>query len=295
MYFRTDLALELREAETGQIDGVLVTEKRADDAQITIIDVQNEAGVKKLGKPVGRYITIELPPLTDNVPGNDKWPELIADELDEMLPKQGLVLVCGLGNHNITPDALGPQTLSRILATRHITGEFARSAGFTGLRPVAALAPGVLGQTGIEVAELLLGIVERVKPVAVIVVDALASRRLNRLGCTIQIGNSGISPGSGIANARPSIDQKTLGVPVIAIGVPTVVDAATLAADLMEPEDEKAWDDLRQSVSPRGASMIVTPREIDLLIDRASALAALSINCALQPELSIDDILSLTS
>lgn len=293
MYFRTDLALEMREPEKGKLDGVRMEEKRREDALITIIEVENKMGEKSIGKPVGRYITIELPPLTDNAPGQNEYWDIISDELYPLLPPTGSVLVCGLGNQDITPDALGPQTISRILATRHITGEFERSAGFHGLRSVAALAPGVLGQTGIEVAEILKGIVERIKPVAVIVVDALASRRLSRLGCTIQISNTGISPGSGIANARPSIDQNSLGVPVIAVGVPTVVDAATLAAELIEPEDENAWNELRESVSPRGASMIVTPREIDLLIERAASLTALSINCALQQEISKQDILSL--
>ena len=295
MFFRTDLALEMQEADSAFAEGVRVEEVTRGDAKITCIHVTNEAGEKRIGKPVGRYTTIELPPLTDNLPNESRWSDVVSGALKKVIPPGGPVLVCGLGNEEITPDALGPRTAAHILATRHIAGEWERAAGLSGLRPVSVLAPGVLGQTGIEAAELLAGIVRQIKPAAVVVIDALASRRLSRLGCTLQISDTGISPGSGVANSRPSIDQKTLGVPVIAIGVPTVVDAATLAADLLEPDDEAAWEKLRETVSPRGAGMIVAPREIDLLIKRAAALTALSLNCALQPSLSRKEIRDLIS
>ena len=272
MYFRTDLALEMREAEKGKLDGVRVEEKRQGGALITIIEVENETGEKVIGKPVGRYITIELPPLTDNVPGEKEYLDAISEVLYALLPPVGPVLVCGLGNQDITPDALGPQTISRILATRHIIGEIERSAGLHGMRSVAALAPGVLGQTGMEVAEILEGMVEHIKPVAVIVVDALASRRLSRLGCTVQIANSGISPGSGINNARPSIDQKTLGVPVIAVGVPIVHKMQYMESLKIEghsltvknkagpPKGEKIW---ASHIDQGGATRYITTSKIN--------------------------------
>ena len=184
-----------------------------------------------------------------------------------------------------------------MLATRHITGELARSSG-RGLRPVAVLAPGVLGQTGIETSELMLGLVRQLHPAAVIVIDALASRRLSRLGCTVQLSDTGISPGAGVGNARPRIDRAIMGVPVVGIGVPTVVDAATLALDLLpggddgtETEDERA---LGKS-SRRAARDDGHSREIDLLIERAARLVAMGINCALQPSLTPAEVFSLVS
>ena len=199
----------------------------------------------------------------------------------------------GLGNDNITPDALGPRTIDKIRATRHISAELAKSVGLEGLRMVSALAPGVLGQTGIETGEIIMGVSKSVKPSAVITVDALASRRLSRLGCTVQIADTGVTPGSGVGNARAQINEQTLGVPVIAVGVPTVVDAATLANDLLGDNEEDK--DLFSKLDGQGADMIVTPREIDLMIDRAAKLLALAINSALQPTLTVEDIMAMTS
>lgn len=208
-----------------------------------------------------------------------------------MLPKDGLVLVVGLGNCNITPDNLGPMTAKNVLATRHIKGEIARSTGLSALRPVAVIAPGVLGQTGIESAELIASVSKKLSPCAIIVIDALASMKLERLGCTVQISDTGISPGAGVNNARPKIDSSNLGVPVISIGVPTVVDAVTIACNLTGASKES----LKSQISPRGEIMMVTPREIDLLIERAAKLSGLAINRALQPEFSIEDIATLIS
>ena len=204
-----------------------------------------------------------------------------------MLPKEGTILIAGIGNETITPDALGPKSADNILATRHITGELKRSLGLSGLRSVAVLAPGVLGQTGIETGELIKSVVESIKPSAVIVIDALASRSLSRLGCTIQISDAGISPGSGVGNHRLSLNKETMGIPVIGIGVPTVVDAQTLALELI-PEAKLSYQQ-KGLVSPRGEQMIVTPREIDLLIERASRLVGMSLNCALHKGLSVED------
>jgi spore protease len=217
--------------------------------------------------------------------------EALAEEIKKLLPKEGLVLIAGLGNYQVTPDALGPKTASLTFATRHIQGEIARSTGLDGLRPVAVLAPGVLGQTGMETGEILASLCKELKPSAVIVVDAMASRKTERVGTTIQICDTGISPGSGVGNARPQLNSETLGVPVIAMGVPTVVDAKTLAADLamQSGAQESAVEKLQNSAEPHGTAMIVTPREIDLLIERAAKLLSLAINTALHPDFTPED------
>lgn len=292
---RTDLALEAHEMAEGEVKGVSFHTEEKNGAVISKIEILNEEGAQNVGKPIGNYITVEVPPLSDNVREIDSHIEVVADEIRNLLPKEGLVLVAGLGNSDITPDALGPLTTDLVLATRHITGEFARSVGLENLRAAAVITPGVLGQTGIETGELLLGIVERLKPAAVIVVDALASRQLSRLGCTVQLSDAGISPGSGVGNARPKIDKTTLGVPVLSMGVPTVVDAATLAADLLSDDGDEENDQIRQKISPRGAQMMVTPREIDLLVERAARLVAMGINRALHPAFSTEDLYSLVS
>ncbi len=292
MNIRTDLAIEQRELHPHEEEGVQSEEFTSGKATISRIKITNEAGQQALGKAKGTYITVEVPPISTDAGIDAELTETLSKELENLLPQSGLVLVAGLGNSDITPDALGPKAASTVLATRHITGEVAKATGLGDLRGVAVLSPGVLGQTGIETGEIIAGIVEKIKPTAVIVIDALASRRLQRLGCTVQMTDSGISPGAGVGNNRKEISAATLGVPVIAIGVPTVVEAATLAYDITgsEPDDEKLSE-----IEPRGAKMIVTPREIDTLISRAAMLISHSINCALQKSLTPDDLLSLVS
>lgn len=293
MIFRTDLALEASEKLKQNIEGLEQKIEEFKDIKATEITIKSETAAKKVGKPQGKYITIELPNFTDNNQDLKEKIKIISRKIRELIPEKGLVFVVGLGNSNITPDAFGPKTISSVLATRHITGELARSTGLDQLRPVAVLSPGVLGQTGIEVSEIILSITKKIKPSVVIVVDALASRETKRLGSTIQISNTGISPGSGVGNSRPSINEESLGVPVVSIGVPTVVDALTLAGDLIPQLDEKITKYIKDKVYPRGEPMMVTPREIDLLVDRASNLTAMSINYALHTGLTIDDILDL--
>lgn len=288
MQIRTDLALEARELKPEIPAGVRSEDVQAGEAHISRIVVETEDGAKALGKPVGTYITVEVPPLSDD---NDMDPDIvqsIKNELISLLPKEGPVLVVGLGNTEITPDALGPKAAAAVLATRHITGELARSIGLEGLRGVSVLSPGVLGQTGIETSEILEGVVEKTKPAAVVVIDALASRRLARLGCTVQMADSGICPGSGVGNQRKEISRSVVGVPVISVGIPTVVDAATLAYDLVGGSGGT-----EEKVNPRGAQMIVTPREIDLIIDRAAGLLGHAINCALQPAFEPEVLIAL--
>ncbi len=286
--YRTDLAMENRELLGEQeIKGVDNSEESYENIKISRITVLNEEGAKRLGKPVGSYVTVQAPPFTGSVDTSYQEIEMIAKEIARMLPKDPkLVLVAGLGNRSITPDALGPDVAGQILATRHIKKEVAQAAGLGDLTPVAAIAPGVLGQTGVETGEIIASVAREIQPSAVIVIDALASKSLERLGCTIQISDAGIVPGSGVQNARKALNRETMGIPVIAIGIPTVVDAATIACDLLDDES----DATRQKVEPRGAAMMVTPREVDVMIERAAKVLGLAINKALQPAMELEDI-----
>lgn len=290
---RTDLAVEERELLGEDIRGVEYSDEERGGLRIERLRIATDRAAQLLHKPEGTYVTAQLPPLTDNIRDTDSRVEALAQEIRRLLPVHGLVLVAGLGNIEITPDALGPKSASKVLATRHITGEIARSTGLDRLRAVAVLNTGVTGQTGIETGELLQGVIKNIRPSAMIVIDALASRRLERLGCTMQISDAGISPGAGVGNRRVRIDADTMGVPVIAIGVPTVVDALTLAFDLLEIDDERQGMELSRTVSPQGRTMVVTPKEVDLLIDRAAHLISLSVNMALQSDISTEDLLNL--
>ena len=286
MQGRTDLALEQKEQHHSLPEGVNCEETKKGSAVITKIMIKNNLGAETLKKPIGTYTTIEVPPFTDNLNDEDLI-KTASDALGELVPKTGSALIVGLGNREITPDALGPKAVARILATGHIGAELKRVANLNEIRDVFVLSPGVLGQTGIEVFNLLSALTNEIKPAFLIVIDALASRNLSRLGCTLQMSDSGIEPGSGVGNARQEISQKTLGVPVIAVGVPTVVDAKTLVFDLTGKEEE--------TINPNGRQMIVTPREIDLLIDRAASLISNCVNRALHPNIDpniIDELLA---
>ena len=296
MNFRTDLAVECHEYATEKHpEGVKVKKEQVDDIKITTITVENEKGEKAIGKARGRYITLEIAPLTKNSHLFSSQLTVLSQQIKKLLPEKGTVLVAGLGNDKITPDALGPRCVSFLLATRHINGELAKSIGFHNLRSVAAVVPGVLGQTGIESAEIIKGVVNNIKPSAVIVVDALASRSVSRLGTTVQMTDTGVSPGSGVGNFRSEISSNTLGVPVIALGVPTVVDGATLALDLLEKTgfDIKNSENLHDVFS--SPVMMVTPKEVDNMIERAAKLVAMGINTALQPDISPEDIMAIVS
>lgn len=290
MNIRTDLALEAQEIVGDTDDGVIISNKEYENMCITKIEITNNNGAQHLGKEIGTYITAELPDLTGSFSHTDERLEIIGQYIRQLLPAKGTVLVVGLGNLNITPDALGPKSTNKILATRHITGELAKATGLDKLRSVAVIAPGVLGQTGVETGELVTSVVAKIKPTAVIAIDALASRRVQRLGCTLQISNTGISPGAGVGNNRFAINKKTIGIPVIAIGIPTVVDAMTLAQDILPC---KINNEIKNEVMPKNKSMVVTPREIDLLIERGAQLISLSVNCALHNNFNLSEIISL--
>lgn len=301
---RTDLALESHEIAQakGAVDGVLSEETKNGEVTVTKVTVLNENGAKTIGKPVGTYVTVEASGLFEA--GDEVYENAlssVANELVNMLKnvKNGLVLVAGLGNSLMTPDALGPRTVENILVTRHIAGELCKIEGLEGMRPVAAIAPGVLGQTGVETGEIIYALVQKIQPTVVIVVDALSSRRASRLGNTIQISDTGITPGSGIGNSRFAINSETLGVPVISIGVPTVVDAATLVIDVLEgagiPANQTDEQKIKSSIEPGGLTMFVTPRLVDLVIEHAAKLTGMAINRALHPTISKENIAMLVN
>lgn len=290
MRLRTDLAVEAREIAGEHVGGMDYRTYHENGLSISRMTVRTERARQALGKEIGTYITVELPSLTDNVSATDGRLQTIGREIRRLLPVNGLLLVAGLGNEAVTPDSLGPKTASRVLATRHLTGEIARATGLERLRPVAVMRTGVTGQTGIETGEYLLSIVKRIRPNAVIAIDALASRRLERLGCTLQISDTGISPGAGVGNHRTRINHETLGVPVIAIGVPTVVDVQTLANDLLGSDFKS---DTIARLAPKGRRMVVIPDEIDLLTERAARLIGFSLNAAMQNDFELSDLVAL--
>lgn len=294
---RTDLAVEKHEiAGEKNIDGIQAEKYTENGVTVTKINVLDDNASRAIGKPIGLYITAEVIPFTKSSDLFSSQLSVLTDLIRKLLPAEGLVLVAGLGNKTITPDALGPRSAELIFATRHIGSEIRKSINLENLRDVAQIVPGVLGKTGIETAEIIESVVKNVNPCAVIVVDALASRRLERLGTTVQIATSGVVPGSGVGNSRSRIDSDTLGVPVISIGVPTVVDAATLASDLFEKTGyRQESDELDRILKTLGETIMVTPKEIDLLVERASQLVAMAINCALQPNIDPKDILAIVS
>lgn len=286
MNARTDLAIEKDSFISGdRPKGIRRKIFETKKTKITKISVLDKEAAEAMGKPVGEYITVELDEFSYDTELLDDRMKSISKQISSLLPKgDGTVLVAGIGNKDITPDALGPRCAEGIFSTRHITSELAEEIGLDFLNPVCSLATGVLGQTGIETGEIIKSVADAIKPKAVIVIDALAAAGLERLGRTVQITDTGITPGSGVGNKRAEISKNTLGVPVIAIGVPTVVDAVTLAKDMTGNKTA--------TESAEAQNMMVTPREIDVMIERASKLISLCINCALQPETDPELLLS---
>lgn len=287
MNINTDLALEARELAGSNTDGTEVIEKSYDGMNVTRINIITERASEIFGKEKGTYITAEFYSMPDIFSDNGKKTKIIGRYIRELLPENGTVLVAGLGNYRITPDALGPQSTRYIIATRHIKSEIAKNSELQKLRSTAVIAPGVLGQTGIEAGELILSTVQKIKPSAVIAIDALASRRTERLGCTLQISNTGISPGAGIGNRRIEIKEKFLGIPVIAIGVPTVVNAYTLVCDIIGDKKIDKTDLTEKK------NMFITPREIDTVIEKSSRFIGMAVNMALQESYSLTDLIEI--
>lgn len=289
MAFRTDLAVEAIENHktAAALPHVRQSDRTLEGFAVHEVRILSEVAAREIGKPQGRYLTLELDALIRRE--EDAFPracKALSTLLRELLPhpNDGPVLIAGLGNRMITPDAIGPQTADHVIATRHLVAQ--SPAIFADWRPVSALAPGVLGQTGVETGEVICGVLDRVRPAAVIAVDALAAGRLSRLLRTVQLADTGITPGAGVGNARAALNKETLGVPVIAVGVPTVVDGATLAheisSQLGQPACE-ALDDLSQPV-------MITTRDIDREVADISRMIGYAVNMALHPHLSVADI-----
>lgn len=300
---RTDLAIEsgemFREQNPGlgEIEGVKTEVYKSDKYTSTTVLIESEEGSRALSKPIGTYITIEADGLMENdITAFDEISEALKNELSKLLgdTKGKSILVAGLGNREITPDSVGPKVVSRMLVTRHIFSEM--PALSDSLYSVCAVAPGVLGITGIETLEILKGIIEKAKPDAIIVIDALAARKIERLGTTIQISDTGIIPGSGVANSRKALNEETLGVKTYAIGVPMVVDAVTLVRDALgEVKAENKKQDEILSSHLKTPSYMICPQNIDALSDRISSVLSRGINLALQKNLDAEDILALTA
>lgn len=268
---RTDLAVEsFEKSENTKIDGVKITEK----GNLTYLQVLNQNGADSIGKPIGNYCTLKVKSFINDIDILDGRLNEFSYVLSSLLPKKlDSILVIGLGNDKITADALGPSASDFVLSTRHITGDLAKNLGMTDLFPVSCVNTGVLGNTGIESAEIVKGIVTQIHPSCVITVDALAAMSTDRLGTTVQFSDSGISPGSGVGNHRYEISEHTLGIPVISIGIPTVVSTSVF-------ENE-------------GEPLFVTPREIDKITNLGAKLIGMGINVCLQKNLSVEDLLTL--
>lgn len=303
MFFtRTDLAMESFEASgKGAMPGVQVNHWDASDIRITEVLITDTESARELGKPCGSYLTLECPHLREHDPdARLAMASLLSEEIARLLPtdtSDAPIMVVGLGNRSITPDSLGPLAVDRTLVTRHMMeGPFAHS----NMKSVCAVAPGVLGITGIETMEMVESIAGKIHPRAIICIDSLAARDSHRIGSTIQLTNTGIQPGGGVGNHRKPLTQETLGAPVISLGMPTVIYAATLARDAFAwlagkegdaANHETALADMERTLlSAEIGEMIVTPREIDVLIQDAAGIIASAVNHALQPDLSDAEI-----
>lgn len=315
---RTDLALETREMyreeKEQEIPGVEVDVSETRGLKVTRVNIREEVGARIMNKPIGNYITIEA----DGIRNRDRdvyedSSRMLGEELKRIAPvdRDSTTLVVGLGNWNVTPDSLGPKTVSHLMVTRHIF-EYLPDQVDEGVSPVCAISPGVLGVTGIETGEIVEGIVAKIKPDRVVAIDALASRKMERINSTIQVADTGISPGSGIGNKRKELSHDSLGVPVIAIGVPTVVDAATMASDtidmvvdtmlrqahegneffqmLQRMKGEERYDLIREVLDPNVGSLVVTPKEIDDMITDMSKILANGLNIYLHRSIGPDDV-----
>lgn len=314
---RTDLAVESHqmagEAQgTPNIPGVDVETDEKDGIHFTKLHVKDPTAARMIGKMVGHYLTFEVPELRSKDPElQEKVAIRFAEEFSKFLnlPDKATVLIIGLGNWNVTPDALGPLVVKKVFVTRHLYSHMAEVLD-DGFRPVSAVSPGVLGITGIETSEIVRGIVQNVKPDLVIAIDALASRSLERVNTTIQVADSGITPGAGVGNKRKGLNEETLGVKVIAIGVPTVVDAVTIAHDTIDLlmhrmerdapgnscaqlfdnfNDQEKKQMIHEILQPLGQNLMVTPKEIDQFIDDIATVVANGLNMALHSSITPED------
>lgn len=307
---RTDLALEateICEEQSTALDGVVVDTKELEDCTITTVEIINEIGSKIMNKEIGKYITLESDLMKfDDDDSREKVINYLKDELIEIFgtDQSKKTLIIGLGNWNITSDALGPRAVSKTLVTRHIFKNYNKDYD-DDFSEVAALSPGVMGITGIETVEIVKSIVDKIKPDRVVAIDALASRKMDRVNSTIQISTGGIAPGGGVGNKRKALDKSHLGVDVIAIGVPTVVDAATLTIDVLDLaidnlievsqensefykmltklKEEEKYQLIKDSLDPYDKNLIVTPKDIDETIENLAIIISEGLNRSLHP------------
>ncbi len=301
---RTDLALEATERfkeDNVEVHGVEVREKydKEKDVRTTVVRITTENGAKTMGKPQGTYITIEAPDLS--VPDEDYHREIseeVAHHLKELIDfsQQQSVLVVGLGNQDITADSLGPRAVENIHMTRHVIREYGLKSCFhMKMHQISGIVPGVMAQTGMETLEIVQGVVTETKPDVVIAIDALAARSTARLNRTIQITDTGISPGSGVGNHREGLNEENLSVRVIGIGVPTVVDAATIVHDSMANlldalEEEEQKEFLEEMISPKLYTMFVTPKDVDETVKYLSFTISEGLNLAFSDSLIREDM-----
>lgn len=310
---RTDLALEAREMLTrkvnDEIPGVMIETVEDEETVITKVHIKTPEAAQIMGKDIGTYVTIEDPGLRDkNTLLQDKVMAILAQELADLveLAKDATILIIGLGNRNVTPDALGPRAVEKIIVTRHLQDMLSPELQ-GGVRSVCAIAPGVLGITGMETVEIVQGIVGKIRPHIVIAIDALAAAASRRVLTTVQLANTGISPGSGVGNKRFGLNQQSLGVPVIAIGVPTVVYASTIAMDTIDTMQETApfaryfksmehlSDGDRKTIVSQVlpevlGDLMVTPKEVDRFIEDIGVVVAGGINQAMHPHIDYENI-----
>ena len=307
---RTDLALEateICEEQSTALDGVVVDTKELEDCTITTVEIINEIGSKIMNKEIGKYITLESDLMKfDDDDSREKVINYLKDELIEIFgtDQSQTTFIISLGNWNITSDALGPRAVSKTLVTRHIFKNYNKDYD-DDFSEVAALSPGVMGITGIETVEIVKSIVDKIKPDRVVAIDALASRKMDRVNSTIQISTGGIAPGGGVGNKRKALDKSYLGVDVIAIGVPTVVDAATLTIDVLDLaidnlievsqensefykmltklKEEEKYQLIKDSLDPYDKNLIVTPKDIDETIENLAIIISEGLNRSLHP------------
>lgn len=281
MALRTDLAVDVNVEQLSGLEGFKKEEKTVGEVTVTTVNISDSKTALKIGKKEGNYITVEFPEI-EKITDNKTIENEIKNALFSLLgEKKENILVIALGNEEITSDNIGPATAKRLLATRHIAGSFAEQIGLKGLKSVAVITPSVLGKTGIETSEFCESIVKKIKPEAVLVIDACVSSCTKRIYRTVQMSDTGINPGWGVKNRRKEISQKTLGVPVIAIGVPTVVEALSLAYELTQNEPVINSD------------LIVTPKECDLYSHRISEILSRAVNMFLQPEIDAEILFAL--
>lgn len=299
---RTDLAMEATEAYGQQVPGVNVVNEVIEGVKKTKVTITTPEGEQALGKKMGTYVTLETKELArGDATIDENCSKMLAEEIKTMAGDalNGSVLVVGLGNRMVTPDSLGPAVCDMVFVTRHIH-EYAPEAVDERMGNISAISPGVLGITGLETGEIVAGVVERMKPTLVIAIDSLASRSIDRIRTTLQLGNSGISPGAGIGNKRKALDQESLGIPVFAVGVPLVVFASTIAHDIVEeamykaPQDARVQSKMQEILGGlsdvEGADMIVTPKEIDKVVQDVARIIADALNIALNKNMTLEEV-----